>query len=52
MQTARICKIVMAASGNYKRVPEEQVFIPAAVNAEQSQDHIVSELMKLQSPQG
>jgi hypothetical protein len=42
----------MSASGNYKRgdVPDEDVFIPSAHKAEQSQHQIVSELMKLQRP--
>jgi hypothetical protein len=52
-QTARICRTVMAASGNYKRVPDENVFIPTAVRPEQSGDQMISELMKLtQPPQG
>ena len=52
-QTARLCRTIMAASGNYKRVPEESVFIPSAVRPEQSQDQILGELMKLsQPPQG
>lgn len=42
----------MAASGNYKRVPEESAFIPAATSPEQTQEQIFSELMKLQQPQG
>lgn len=52
-QTARICRTIMASSGNFKRVPEESVFIPSIVKPEQSQDQIISELMKLtQPPQG
>jgi hypothetical protein len=51
-QTARLCRIVMAASGNYKKVPDENVFIPAAVAPRQSQEEIITELMKLQAPQG
>ena len=42
----------MAASGNYKKVPDENTFIPAAVAPQQSQEQIISELMKLQEPQG
>jgi len=52
-QTARICRTIMASSGNFKRVPDENVFIPTVVKPEQSQDQIISELMKLtQPPQG
>ena len=48
-ETARLCRIVMCASANYKShsIPDEQAFIPAAVKPEQSQDQIVAELMKL-----
>jgi hypothetical protein len=48
-QTARLCRIVMAASGNYKRndIPEESVFIPAAVKPTQSADQMWAELAKL-----
>lgn len=41
----------MAASGNYKNVPDEDAFIPSAVRAEQTHEQMVSELMKLQRPQ-
>jgi hypothetical protein len=51
-QTARICRTIMAASGNYKRLPEEDAFIPAAKRPKQSQEAMFSELMKLQKPQG
>lgn len=51
-QTARLCRIVMAASGNYKRVPDEDVFIPARKKPKQSVEAMMSELMKLQEPQG
>jgi hypothetical protein len=51
-QTARICRTIMAASGNYKRVPDEEVFIPASKRPKQSQDAMLAELMKLQKPQG
>jgi len=49
-QTARLCRIVMAASGNYKRndIPEESVFIPATVKPNQSVDQMWAELAKLQ----
>lgn len=48
-QTARLCRIIMAASGNYKRndIPDEQAFIPATRKVEQTQDQIIAELMKL-----
>ena len=44
---ARLCRIVMCASGNYKRVPEEAAFIPTARAPEQSADQMWAELMKL-----
>ena len=47
-QTARICRIIMAASGNYKRVPEEKDFIPAVSSANQTEEQMIAELMKLQ----
>lgn len=50
--TARLCRIVMAASGNYKRVPEEDAFIPASKKPKQSQEAMMQELLKLQQPQG
>jgi len=48
-QTARLCRIVMASSGNYKRndIPKEEVFIPTAVRPGQSTDEMWAELMKL-----
>lgn len=46
-QTARLCRIVMAASGNYKRVPEERVFIPATVSPNQTPEEMLAELSKL-----
>lgn len=51
-QTARICRIIMCASGNYKNhdIPDEAAFIPVAVKPEQTQAEILSELMKLQKP--
>lgn len=51
-QTARICRIIMAASGNYKKVPDEEVFIPSKRKPVQSQQQMIAELMKLQQPQG
>lgn len=51
-QTARLCRIVMCASGNYKKhdIPDEAAFIPFAVKAEQSKEAMISELMKLMAP--
>lgn len=48
-QTARLCRIIMCASGNYKKndIPDEAGFIPAARKVEQTQDQIIAELMKL-----
>jgi len=37
----------MCASGNYKRVPDESAFIPVVTKAEQSQNQIIAEMMKL-----
>jgi hypothetical protein len=49
-QTARLCRVVMASSGQYKKgsVPDEIAFMPVTVRPEQSASQIVSELMKLQ----
>jgi len=47
-QTARLCRVVMSASGNYKKVPEESAFIPTAVKQPQSQESMMAELAKLQ----
>lgn len=51
-ETARICRIVMAASGNYRKhdIPDEIAFMPVAVKPEQTQQQVVSELMKLTRP--
>jgi hypothetical protein len=51
-QTARICRVIMSASGNYKKhdIPDEAVFIPAVVKAEQNSNQILSEMMKLNAP--
>ena len=48
-QTARICRIVMASSGNYKKhdIPKEEVFIPAVARPVQTQEQMFAELMKL-----
>lgn len=48
--TARICRTIMAASGNYKRVPDEDVFIPAARKKPQTQEQMMAELAKLMAP--
>ena len=42
----------MAASGNYKKhdIPDEAVFIPSVVKAEQTENQILNELMKLNMP--
>jgi hypothetical protein len=48
-QTARLCRIIMCASGNYKRgdVPDELAFMPTVRMPEQTQEQIMAELMKL-----
>jgi len=48
-QTARLCRVVMAASGNYKKpdIPDEAVFIPTAKRPTQSTEQMIAELMKL-----
>jgi hypothetical protein len=53
-QTARMCRIIMAASGNYKKrdIPDESAFMPRAIRPEQTEEQMLSELMKLQNPQG
>ena len=43
-QTARLCRTVMAASGNYKNLPDEERFIPGQV---QTQASMLAELAKL-----
>lgn len=48
-QTARVCRTIMAASGNYKRVPEEKVFIPSSVRPHQTQEEMFAELAKLKT---
>jgi hypothetical protein len=47
---ARICRVVMCASGNYKQVPQESAFIPAVKRPEQSADQMVAEMKKLMLP--
>jgi len=51
-QTARLCRVIMASSGNYKKhdLPDEAAFIPTVVKAEQSKSQIMSELLKLKQP--
>lgn len=51
---ARLCRIVMCASGNYKQhsIPDEVAFTPATRRPEQTQDQIVAELMKLTKQPG
>lgn len=51
-QTARICRIIMASSGNYKRhdIPDESAFMPIVVKPEQTEVEIANELMKLTRP--
>lgn len=50
LQTARICRTIMAASGNYKRVPDEDIFIPSSRKKPQSQEQMMQELAKLMAP--
>lgn len=52
VETARICRIIMCASGHYKRhdIPEESAFMPIVVKPEQTEEQILSELMKLNTP--
>jgi len=45
-QTARLCRVIMASSGNYKRVPEEETFIPIAVRRPQDKSAMNQELEK------
>jgi hypothetical protein len=37
----------MAAIGNYKRVPEEKIFVPSVVRPHQTQEEMWAELAKL-----
>lgn len=47
METARLCRVIMAASGNYKKVPEESAFIPSVRKPPQSHEAMMAELAKL-----
>jgi hypothetical protein len=51
-QTARLCRVIMASSGNYKKhdIPDEDAFIPTAVKPEQTDAQIMAEMMKLTKP--
>jgi hypothetical protein len=51
-QTARLCRVIMASSGHYKKhdIPDEAAFIPTVVKAEQTANQILNELMKLNTP--
>jgi hypothetical protein len=51
-QTARLCRVIMASSGNYKKhdIPEESAFIPMVVKPEQTEAQLMNELMKLTAP--
>jgi len=51
-QTARLCRVIMASSGNYKKhdIPDEAAFIPSVVKAEQTEQQMINELMKLTAP--
>ena len=46
-QTARVCRTICAASGNFKRVPDEKAFIPAALSERQTTHEMAAELNKL-----
>lgn len=48
-QTARLCRIVMCASGNYKEhnIPKEVDFIPSTRKPEQTKEDMLAELAKL-----
>ena len=49
-QTARVCRIVMAASGNYKKhdIPDESAFMPVAKHRAQGEQEMIAEFKKLQ----
>jgi hypothetical protein len=51
-QTARLCRVIMASSGNYKKhdIPDEAAFIPSVVKAEQTEQQMINELLKLTAP--
>ena len=46
-QTARLCRTVMSASGNFRHLPEEKTFIPSQVRPNQTPEEMAAELMKL-----
>ncbi len=48
-QTARLCRIVMAASGNYKKhdLPDESAFMPVARRPTQDEKQMIAEFSKL-----
>ncbi len=43
-QTAKVCRTIMASSGNYKNIPDEEAFIPGQ---RQTQESMLRELSKL-----
>ena len=49
-QTARLCRVVMASSGNYKKqdIPEESAFMPVAKRPTQGEREMIEEFKKLQ----
>ena len=51
-QTARLCRVIMASSGNYKKndIPDEAAFIPTVIKPEQSHQQLMAELNKLNTP--
>lgn len=51
-ETARICRIIMCSSGNYRKhdIPDETAFMPIAVKPEQTNNQMLNELMKLAAP--
>jgi hypothetical protein len=51
-QTARVCRVIMAASGHFKKhdLPDESAFIPAVVKPEQTDEQMLTELLKLKTP--
>jgi hypothetical protein len=51
-QTARLCRVIMASSGHYKKndIPDEAAFIPTVIKPEQSQQQLMAELNKLNTP--
>lgn len=48
-QTARLCRIIMASSGNFKSrdIPDEEAFIPALVKRRHVPESILAEMQKL-----